>query len=258
MKKILLWLLLQIDIWGTILATKLTYWTKKSDHPIHPKHLVNNSWHHWYLEHILPEDTILDVGCNNGSHTVALSSDSKSVHGFDKNYALLLLAKDELSKSSKINIFLSCGDAETNWPYLDNQFDVVIFLDVLEHLNNRSLALDEIKRVLKPQGRLLLSVPNRNTTWKNSRSCVGLFPYSDPDHKYEYTQDEIELILTSIGFHCMEIKPVVYDTWLSGLIDITGGLSLRLYKQFSQWKRNVAINKPTESTGFRIVAVKNG
>jgi hypothetical protein len=48
--------------------------------------------------------------------------------------------------------------------------------------------------------------------------------------------------------------PVVYDTPWAGIIDAVGGLSLGLYTRLSRWKRAVALRRPDESTGFRVVA----
>jgi len=48
--------------------------------------------------------------------------------------------------------------------------------------------------------------------------------------------------------------PVVYDTPWAGVIDAVGGVSLGLYARLSRWKRDVALSRPRESTGFRVVA----
>jgi hypothetical protein len=46
----------------------------------------------------------------------------------------------------------------------------------------------------------------------------------------------------------------VYDTPWAGVIDAVGGLSLGLYARLGRWKRDVALARPGESTGFRVVA----
>jgi len=50
------------------------------------------------------------------------------------------------------------------------------------------------------------------------------------------------------------VMPVVYDTPWAGVIDALGGVSLRLYARLSRWKREAALARPGESTGFRVVA----
>ena len=50
--------------------------------------------------------------------------------------------------------------------------------------------------------------------------------------------------------------PVVLDTPWAGAIDTLGGLSLGLYDRLSRWKREAALRRPEENTGFRVVARK--
>ena len=176
------------------------------------------------------------------------------VYGFDYNPEQLDAGKSKACQEKIENVYLVQGDAEKPWNYPDATFDKVMILDVLEHVHQRDLVLQETRRVLKASGKLLLSIPQRNTSWKNLRASVGLFAYADPDHKIEYTRGEIEKELARNGFTCEVVEPIVYDTWLGGLIDLAGGFSLRLYRRLARWKRDAALRKPSESSGFRIVA----
>jgi hypothetical protein len=109
---------------------------------------------------------------------------------------------------------------------------------------------------LKPGGLMLLSIPQRDTGWKQVRASVGLPAYADPDHKFEYSRADVEEMLANNRFECVNITPTVYDTPLAGWIDLAGGLSLGLYRRLAQWKRDTALRHPAEATGFRIVARK--
>jgi len=115
--------------------------------------------------------------------------------------------------------------------------------------------LGEIARVLRPDGRLLVSAPNRETSWRRRLRAAGLFAYSDPDHKIEYTETEFLSELWAGGFAPDgPVMPVVYDTAWAGVIDVVGGLSLPAYRRLSAWKRQAALRQPAESIGFRVVA----
>jgi SAM-dependent methyltransferase len=117
--------------------------------------------------------------------------------------------------------------------------------------------LREIRRVLKDGGRLLVSGPNRENSWRRTLRAAGLFSYSDPDHKIEYTREEFLAELHQAGFEPEGVlMPVVLDTPWAGVIDAVGGVSLSLYDRLSRWKREAALRRPEESTGFRVVARK--
>jgi len=255
MRKLLVWLLWQTDIWGSILSVKLVKLTGKSPYAIHPKHLLGSQSQYWYLQHLDSQDIVLDVGCGNAMHTLACAVKCREVYGFDYDPNQVQIGREKAQRDGVRNVHLSEGSAQERWAFPDGYFDKVLLLDVLEHLNQRDFVLQEARRVLKGNGHLILSVPNRETSWKRLRKGVGLFYYSDDDHKVEYTKGEIEQELARNGFSiCGEIEPIVYDTPWAGVIDLMGGVSLGWYRKLQRWKREVALRRPEESTGFRIVA----
>lgn len=244
---------------GKSLGVRLVKYTGKSPHLIHPKHLVDVPGHHWYLEHLRPADVVLDVGCANGAHTLSAATRAKRVFGIDYDVAQLKVAAAGARRAGLGNIHVFAWDLARVFPFGDAAFDVVLFLDVIEHLHARYQVLREICRVLKPDGRLLVSGPNRETTWRRRLRDAGLFAYQDPDHKIEYAREEFLAELRAGGFTVAgPLLPVVYDTPWAGLIDAIGGLSLRLYGRLSRWKHEAALRHPAESTGFRAVATKAG
>jgi SAM-dependent methyltransferase len=96
----------------------------------------------------------------------------------------------------------------TALPFEENSFDLVLFCEVLEHLTVDPLhAMQELKRVLKPGGRLVLTTPNAARLENVSAFVEGRNIY-DPYSKYgpygrhnrEYTRHELSLLLTHCGF----------------------------------------------------------
>ena len=81
----------------------------------------------------------------------------------------------------------------------DNEFDLIVSLAVLEHLENPKLFLNECKRDLKDNCFLYLSTPN----WKYSRDTF----WNDPTHVKPYTEISLKNILLSVGFRNVEILP---------------------------------------------------
>jgi len=240
---------------GKSVGVRLTRYTGKSPHRIHPKHLVHAPWHEWYVEHLSPSDVVLDVGCANGAHTVAAAARARRAVGIDYDVGQLTIANKDAARRGLRNVCLFAWDLAQPFPFRSGTFDAALFLDVIEHLHPRQAVLAEIRRVLVPGGRLLVSGPNRDTTWRRRLREAGLFAYSDPDHKIEYTQDEFVAELRAGGFEPEgPIRPTVYDTPWAGLIDAAGGLSLGLYARLARWKHDAALVRPAESTGFRVLA----
>jgi SAM-dependent methyltransferase len=142
-------------------------------------------------------------------------------------------------------------------PFPNGCFERVLLLDVIEHLVDRVGTLSEIHRVLRPDGLLFVAAPNRDTGWKRKLKSAGLFYYTDPDHKIEYTWQELQAELRAGGFEPQgQPQLIVYDTPWAGLIDLTGGLSLSLYRQLSRWKALTVNRYPQETIGWRITCGK--
>lgn len=240
------------------LSIRLVKWTGKSKEYIHPKHLLKeNLEHYWYLEYIKPEDIVLDVGCGNGMHAIKIAQKCKKIVGLDYDEGKLRIAGRMTLERNINNVEFRLCNIEETFPIVNAQFDKILFLDCLEHLNNRDFVLQEIRKVLKNDGLLFLSAPNKETSWKRKLKRAGLPYYSDPDHKIEYTKNELTAELARNGFEIkQDIMPIVYDTPLAGFIDLVGGISLKVYERLSQWKRKLAKNFPRESTGFRVICKK--
>lgn len=253
MKKTVVLLLKKLKILSAV-SIKLTKLTRKSKEAIHPKHLI--ALIPWYIKHLYKDDIVLDIGCNNGQHTIKAAKHVKKIVGIDLDTFELAKAKREAARKKITNIKFEKASAEEKLKFTSASFDKVLFLDVLEHLYNQDLVLSEVKRVLKKNGILMLAVPNKNTSWKKLQKSVGLSYFSDPDHKREYSKTEIENLLKKHKFKITSNSPVVYDTYLTPIFDLIGGFSLSLYHQFQRWKAKKAIENPIESTGFEIIAKK--
>src|SRR6059036_2695192 len=236
------------------LAIRLTKWTGKSAEYVHPKHLLGDTdAHYWYLAYLAPGTTLLDVGCGNGMHTLKAARRCARVVGVDASGESLGVAVRESRAQAIAQATFVRGDVEEGLPVRGGCFGVVLCLDLLEHVHKRDLVLGEIRRALTPGGVLLLGVPNRGTSWKRRLERAGLFAYSDPDHKIEYTLPELEAELARNGFRIVELFPSVYDTPLIGLVDLVGGFSLRGYARLTTLRRRLAERYPQENAGFYAV-----
>jgi len=239
-------------------AVRLTHITRKSRVPLHPKHLVEASqaqW--WYLAQLQSGDHLLDIGCGSGMHTMRAAEHVAQAVGLDYDEKALHIAQQIAAHRESSGTSFLRASAEVQLPFCDGAFDAVLLLDVIEHLRGRVFVLKEIRRILRRNGRLFLSAPNRDTTWKRRLKAAGIPYYTDPDHKIEYTLSELLAELAAGGFK-LEGQPqvIVYDTPWAGAIDLVGGLSLSMYRKLAMWKVRKAQAYPEETTGWRIVCRK--
>ena len=97
---------------------------------------------------------ILDAGCGSGPLFAALRDRGAIVTGFDNSAGMLELARRRLGDDADLQV----ADLGSPLPFPDGAFDDVIASLVLHYLKDWGPALTELRRVLKPRGRLIVSV----------------------------------------------------------------------------------------------------
>lgn len=96
------------------------------------------------------DNNILDIGCGIGACIKALSREGYECEGLEHNKEYV---KACLNQGLKVKWGSAC-----RLPYKDNSFDTVLFIEVLEHINDPLKALEEAFRVAK--NKVIVSVPN--------------------------------------------------------------------------------------------------
>lgn len=97
---------------------------------------------------------ILDAGCGSGPLSAALRDRGAMVTGFDRSAAMIELARVRLGEDADLTV----ADLAEPLPYADAAFDDVVASLVLHDLEDWTGPLAELRRVLKPGGRLIVSV----------------------------------------------------------------------------------------------------
>ncbi|MCL4369708.1 MAG: methyltransferase domain-containing protein [Chloroflexi bacterium] len=105
-------------------------------------------------------DLILDVGCGTGHYAQALDKRGARVVGIDLSAAMLAAAQ-----AKGIGGAAFAGASALRLPFPDATFDEVIAVTLLEFLSDREAAVVEMLRVLRPDGRLVVAVLNRQSLW---------------------------------------------------------------------------------------------
>jgi SAM-dependent methyltransferase len=125
----------------------------------------------WTVQTFLPlcqGKRILEVGCGGGK-LLALLKPANQVVGVD-------VSADGIATCVSRGLEGHCIDPSGEpLPFADESFDFVICLETMEHMMNPYYALMEMRRVLKPGGRLVCSIPN--PIWGHILLYPGLFEY---------------------------------------------------------------------------------
>lgn len=113
---------------------------------------------------------ILDIGCADGYllEQIIKNIDINQIElfGMDISQNRIALAKKRLN-NYKNAISLNIENAE-RLSYSDNQFDIIISIETLEHLINPQKAINEIKRITKNEGKIIITVPSRHMSFLSS------------------------------------------------------------------------------------------
>jgi ubiquinone/menaquinone biosynthesis C-methylase UbiE len=122
---------------------------------------------------------ILDAGCGSGPLFAALRDRGAIVTGFDKSAGMLELARRRLGDDADLQV----ADLGSPLPFPDSTFDAVTASLVLHYLEDWGPALAELRRVLKPGGRLIVSVdhPFAVDLMYPRRRHSSLHPRSPPE-----------------------------------------------------------------------------
>lgn len=106
---------------------------------------------------------VLDVGCGTGNFSIKLAKMGCEVVGIDVSEEMLKVAEAKVREEG-LNIKFYKMDAH-QMEFEDNTFDGVLSVTAFEFLKEPEKAIEEIFRVLKPNGQLLIGTINKNSKW---------------------------------------------------------------------------------------------
>lgn len=151
------------------------------------------------------DEFVLDLGCGEGRHITGLLETKIPffVVGVDLNKNDIYNAREKLttwyqSESARFQLIQSDG---LFLPFKDNSFDHIICSEVLEHVHAYQSMLREIKRLLKPNGHLCISVPR---TWPE-KICWGLsheYHEVEGGHIRIFNASKLKQEINALGLRC--------------------------------------------------------
>jgi ubiquinone biosynthesis O-methyltransferase len=168
---------------------------------------------------------VLDLGCGGGFMSEALSKRGASVTGIDPSIAAIEAAQRH-ANANGLPIKYRVGGGES-LGLADATFDVVVCVDVLEHVSDLDRVLREIRRVLRPGGVFLFDTINRNPLASFlmvsvAENVIRLLPRGTHDPKRFIRPNDLRDKLEAAGF---EVRPFsgIGPSGLNRQFDITFG-----------------------------------
>jgi SAM-dependent methyltransferase len=180
----------------------------------------------------VPPGRALEVGCAEGYYLLALRERGWQVAGVEISPEMARVARDEYG------LDVRTGAAETTLAdYADASFDLVAMWHVLEHVTDPAGVLKQIRRILKPNGRLVLEVPNFRGL---SRSMFRTYwaALELPRHLYHFTPTTLRALLTSAGLHMNAV------TGVPAAVVATGSLQLVWNRVTGRRGNALFVNQP--------------
>jgi ubiquinone/menaquinone biosynthesis C-methylase UbiE len=153
-----------------------------------PAHIVD------FVGSLAPADRALDFGVGDGR--VAAEIETIKLVGADVSQVALDRATTRLPQAELVLV-----EPDQPLPFADNEFDLVTAIETLEHVRDVQLALSEIRRVLRPGGRLALTTP-ASARWRLLFRGVE-HPFSP--HIRSFTRRSLRTTLETMGFHVLEL-----------------------------------------------------
>jgi ubiquinone/menaquinone biosynthesis C-methylase UbiE len=150
---------------------------------------------HWHRYHyVLPfvaGKRVLDVACGEGYGSALMSKIASHVTGVDVAHEAVTHASHTYTARSNLEfVEASC----TKLPFPNAAFDVVVSFETIEHITGQVEFLDEIKRVLRADGVLIISSPNK-AEYSDARG------YANEFHVKELYRDELATLIDSRFAH---------------------------------------------------------
>lgn len=158
------------------------------------------------------EGPVLDLGCHAGTFTQFILKyiGSKKIYGVDISHLAIKRIKEKIPYGH-----FEVGSGE-NLPFKDNSFEAIFCLEVLEHVDQPLLVLQEMKRVMKKDGYGVILVPTDNSLFHTIWFLWTLYyPVWRHAHVQSFRGNSLENLISQVGLKIKKVK-----TFNSGMLKL--------------------------------------
>ena len=152
------------------------------------------------------EKKLLDVGSGTGDFLSICKNNGWSVCGVEPNKEARTIAENKKVKSHKDISLVK-----------ENKFDVITLWHVLEHVENLLEYVDILKEKLKPNGTIIIAVPNYKSFDANHYKEFWA-AFDVPRHLWHFSQDSIKKIFSNVSMKVEKTIPMKYDSYYVSML----------------------------------------
>lgn len=155
------------------------------------------------------EKNLLDVGCGTGDFLQIAKQNNWTVTGIEPNEQARILANRKTGNA----VF----DIEQLLKLNSESFDVITLWHVLEHLPNLEEHIYIFKKLLKPNGSLIIAVPNYNS-YDAQYYKEFWAAYDVPRHMWHFNKESISKLARIVSLEVEKTKPMYFDAFYVSLL----------------------------------------
>ena len=183
---------------------------------------------------------LLEIGCNEGKNLKSYSANGYETYGLETNQLAAKSAK-------KLGFEIFTYDI-LELP-LNHSFDIIVLPNVLEHLFDPVSTINKVKKHLKENGELWISLPNNNSIFRKifKNNWINWHP---PFHISHFNPLNLKILINGSGFSIHSLKTVSPPQWIS--------MSIISLLNFSHGKPTKAMRNPILLAFFMIIVITVG
>lgn len=187
--------------------------------------------------------TVLDFGCGNGAQTCEFLHSGSKIIAVDIDFNDLKVLSNYLTSLNTDSILPVQYDG-SHLPISSESIDIVLSYEVIEHVPSESLTLRELHRVLRTNGKLIVSVPNKGWVCETHGADLPLLPWNRvpffswlPDSIHRrfakariYRKRDIISLLSHHGFEILQTQ------YITAPMDVVKNLKIKHFLRSAIFK----------------------
>jgi 2-polyprenyl-3-methyl-5-hydroxy-6-metoxy-1,4-benzoquinol methylase len=157
------------------------------------------------------QKNLLDVGCGTGEFLKVCKKNGWRVTGVEPNSKAKCFTESKLGNNSKSIIYSELSEIHSV------KFDVITLWHVLEHVPNLENYISTLKNLLKPNGVVVVAVPNFKSYDANYYKEFWA-AYDVPRHLWHFSKKSIQILFSNVKMNVVKKRPMIFDSFYVSLL----------------------------------------